>query len=61
VGSIDRKLPVLLDINQPVGGVRPFDQYPTLATIETAFRPPIPITTPRAVAAPVWNGIAATF
>ncbi len=41
VGSLGRKLPVLLDINQPVlvGGVavRPFaSQFPQLATIDTA-------------------------
>src|SRR5215472_17098737 len=38
VGSLGRKLPVLLDINQPVGGIRPYAaQYPTLAAIDTVF------------------------
>jgi hypothetical protein len=38
VGSLGRKLPVLRDINQPIGGVRPYAvQYPTLATIDMAF------------------------
>ncbi|MEO8593747.1 MAG: TonB-dependent receptor [Candidatus Solibacter sp.] len=38
VGSLGHKLPVLRDINQPIGGVRPFGAaYPTLATIDTAF------------------------
>ena len=38
VGSLGRKLAVLRDINQPIGGVRPFASlYPTLATIDTAF------------------------
>lgn len=38
VGSLGRKLPVLRDINQPIGGVRPFAAlYPTLATIDSAF------------------------
>ena len=34
VGSLGRKLAVLRDINQPIGGVRPYaTRYPTLATI----------------------------
>ena len=38
VGSLGRKLPVLLDINQPIGGIRPYAaQYPTLAAIDTVF------------------------
>jgi hypothetical protein len=38
VGSLGRKLAVLRDINQPIGGVRPFAaQYPTLATIDAVF------------------------
>ena len=38
VGSLGHKLPVLLDINQPIGGVRPYAaQYPNLAAIDTAF------------------------
>jgi hypothetical protein len=38
VGSLGRKLPVLLDINQPIGGIRLYAvQYPTLATIDTVF------------------------
>ena len=38
VGSLGRKLAVLRDINQPIGGARPFASiYPTLATIDTAF------------------------
>jgi hypothetical protein len=38
VGSLGRKLPVLLDVNQPIGGIRPYaTQYPTLATIDTVF------------------------
>jgi hypothetical protein len=38
VGSLGHKLPVLLDINQPIGGVRPYAaQYPTLAAIDTVF------------------------
>jgi hypothetical protein len=38
VGSAGRKLPVLRDINQPIGGVRPYAAlYPTLATIDSVF------------------------
>jgi hypothetical protein len=38
VGSAGRKLPVILDINQPINGVRPFAaQYPQLAAIDTVF------------------------
>src|SRR5207244_6284089 len=38
VGSQGRKLAVLRDINQPIGGVRPFAaQFPQLATIDMAF------------------------
>ena len=38
VGSMGRKLPVMQDINQPIGGVRPYAaQYPQLATIDMAF------------------------
>src|SRR4029077_1661408 len=38
VGSLGRKLPVLRDINQPIGGVRPYAAlYPTLATIDSVF------------------------
>jgi hypothetical protein len=34
VGSLGRDLPIFLDINQPLNGVRPFAaQYPTLGTI----------------------------
>ena len=38
VGSLGRKLAVLRDINQPIGGVRPYAAaYPTLATIDSVF------------------------
>ncbi len=38
VGSLGRKLPILLDINEPIGGIRPYAvQYPTLAAIDTVF------------------------
>jgi hypothetical protein len=38
VGSLGRKLAVLRDINQPIGGARPYAAaYPTLATIDSVF------------------------
>ena len=38
VGSLGRKLAVLRDINQPIGGVRPYAAaFPALATIDMAF------------------------
>jgi hypothetical protein len=64
VGSIGHKLPVLLDINQPTGGVRPYAaQYPTLAAIDTAFS--VANSNYSSLQAQLrqslWKGLAATF
>jgi hypothetical protein len=64
VGSTGRKLPVLRDINQPIGGVRPYAaQYPQLATIDMAFSMTnsdynsLQVQLRQAL----WRGLAATF
>jgi hypothetical protein len=64
VGSLGRKLPVLRDINQPIGGVRPYaTQYPALATIDMAFSDSNSSynSFQTQLRQSLWKGIAATF
>src|SRR5882757_759848 len=64
VGSLGRKLAVLRDINQPIGGLRPYAaQYPTLATIDSVFSMANSNYNSLQVQLrqSLWKGLAATF